>query len=81
LKREKDQFLCSICLEVFTDPVSIPCGHNFCKQCITQHWNTNNICDCPLCKKRFRRRPELNVNTFISEMVSHHDVHFPNMKC
>ncbi|XP_029963435.1 E3 ubiquitin-protein ligase TRIM39-like [Salarias fasciatus] len=66
----EDQFLCSICLEVFTDPVSTPCGHNFCKECITQHWNTKVICDCPLCKKLFRRRPELNVNTFISEMVS-----------
>ncbi|XP_029963137.1 E3 ubiquitin-protein ligase TRIM39-like [Salarias fasciatus] len=66
----EDQFLCSICLEVFTDPVSTPCGHNFCKQCITQHWNTKFICDCPLCNKQFRPRPELNVNTFISEMVS-----------
>uniref|UniRef100_A0A672H9U4 B30.2/SPRY domain-containing protein n=1 Tax=Salarias fasciatus TaxID=181472 RepID=A0A672H9U4_SALFA len=56
----EDQFLCSICLEVFTDPVSTPCGHNFCNQCITQHWNTKVICDCPLCKKQFRTRPELN---------------------
>uniref|UniRef100_A0A672F356 Uncharacterized protein n=1 Tax=Salarias fasciatus TaxID=181472 RepID=A0A672F356_SALFA len=68
--RSEDQFLCSICLEVFTDPVSTPCGHNFCNQCITQHWNTKVICDCPLCKKQFTTRPELNVNTFISEMVS-----------
>ncbi|XP_029961912.1 E3 ubiquitin-protein ligase TRIM39-like [Salarias fasciatus] len=68
--RSEDQFLCSICLEVFTDPVSTPCGHNFCNQCITQHWNTKVISDCPLCKKQFRPRPELNVNTFISEMVS-----------
>ncbi|XP_029963144.1 E3 ubiquitin-protein ligase TRIM21-like [Salarias fasciatus] len=68
--RSEDQFLCSICLEVFTDPVSTPCGHNFCNECITQHWNTKVICDCPLCKKLFRTRPDLNVNTFISEMVS-----------
>ncbi|XP_029963439.1 E3 ubiquitin-protein ligase TRIM39-like [Salarias fasciatus] len=66
----EDQFLCSICLEVFTDPVSTPCGHNFCNQCITQHWNTNNICDCPLCKEVFSKKPKLKVNTFISEMVS-----------
>uniref|UniRef100_A0A3Q4G0P8 RING-type domain-containing protein n=1 Tax=Neolamprologus brichardi TaxID=32507 RepID=A0A3Q4G0P8_NEOBR len=34
--RSEDQFLCSICLDVFTDPVSTPCGHNFCKTCISQ---------------------------------------------
>ncbi|XP_029962562.1 E3 ubiquitin-protein ligase TRIM39-like [Salarias fasciatus] len=66
----EDQLLCSICLEVFNRPVTTPCGHNFCSKCITQHWNTKNICDCPLCKKLFRTRPELNVNTFISEIVS-----------
>uniref|UniRef100_A0A672H9B2 RING-type domain-containing protein n=1 Tax=Salarias fasciatus TaxID=181472 RepID=A0A672H9B2_SALFA len=65
-----NQLLCSICLEVFNRPVTTPCGHNFCSKCITQHWNTKNICDCPLCKKLFRTRPELNVNTFISEIVS-----------
>ncbi|XP_069023499.1 E3 ubiquitin-protein ligase TRIM39-like isoform X3 [Embiotoca jacksoni] len=66
----EDQFLCSICLDVFTDPVSTPCGHNFCKNCITQHWTVTNRCQCPMCNKVFRKRPELNINTFISEMVA-----------
>ncbi|XP_034390280.1 E3 ubiquitin-protein ligase TRIM39-like [Cyclopterus lumpus] len=66
----EDQFLCSICLDVFTDPVTIPCGHNFCKACITQHWNINVPYQCPNCKKSFSTRPELQVNTFISEMVA-----------
>ncbi|XP_054460712.1 E3 ubiquitin-protein ligase TRIM39-like isoform X2 [Anoplopoma fimbria] len=65
----EDQFLCSICLDVFTDPVSTSCGHNFCKNCITEHWKTSNRCQCPMCKKVFKRKPELHVNTFISEMV------------
>uniref|UniRef100_A0A3Q3ESH4 Uncharacterized protein n=1 Tax=Labrus bergylta TaxID=56723 RepID=A0A3Q3ESH4_9LABR len=64
-----DQFLCSICLDVFNDPVTIPCGHNFCKNCITEHWNTSDQYRCPMCKEAFTNRPKLRVNTFISEMV------------
>ncbi|XP_039665524.1 E3 ubiquitin-protein ligase TRIM21-like [Perca fluviatilis] len=67
----EDQFLCSICLDVFTDPVTIPCGHNFCKTCITKHWNINVPCQCPNCKEVFNKKPELQVNTFISEMAAH----------
>ncbi|XP_054476629.1 LOW QUALITY PROTEIN: E3 ubiquitin-protein ligase TRIM21-like [Anoplopoma fimbria] len=66
----EDQFLCSICLDVFTDPVAIPCGHNFCKTCITQHWDVNVQCQCPNCKKVFNTRPELQINTLISEMAA-----------
>ncbi|XP_068582785.1 E3 ubiquitin-protein ligase TRIM21-like [Cebidichthys violaceus] len=66
----EDQFLCSICLDVFTDPVTTSCGHNFCKICITEHWNTNYRHMCPMCTKVFKTRPELHVNTFISEMVA-----------
>ncbi|XP_040891344.1 zinc finger protein RFP-like isoform X2 [Toxotes jaculatrix] len=68
--RSENQFLCSICLDVFTDPVSTPCGHNFCKHCITQHWDMNVPSQCPLCKEVFYIKPELRVNTFISEMVA-----------
>ncbi|XP_078021473.1 zinc finger protein RFP-like [Epinephelus lanceolatus] len=66
----EDQFLCSICLDVFTDPVTTPCGHNFCKTCITEHWSTNVPYRCPNCKELFYTRPELRVNTFISEMAA-----------
>ncbi|XP_063327008.1 E3 ubiquitin-protein ligase TRIM21-like [Pelmatolapia mariae] len=66
----EDQFLCSICLEVFIDPVSTPCGHNFCKNCISQHWDISDRCQCPMCKKVFETRPELHINTFISDVVS-----------
>ncbi|XP_034068686.1 E3 ubiquitin-protein ligase TRIM21-like [Gymnodraco acuticeps] len=66
----EDQFLCSICLDVFTDPVSTPCGHNFCKACISQHWDRNVPSQCPNCKEVFNIKPELRVNTFISEMAA-----------
>ncbi|KAI4795552.1 hypothetical protein KUCAC02_029810 [Chaenocephalus aceratus] len=66
----EDQFLCSICLDVFTDPVAIPCGHNFCKACISEHWDRNVPSQCPNCKEVFNIKPELRINTFISEMAA-----------
>lgn len=67
----EEQFLCSICLDVFRDPVSLPCGHNFCKACIDQYWPVGARCTCPYCKKTFLSRPELQVNIFIAEMATH----------
>ncbi|XP_028444427.1 E3 ubiquitin-protein ligase TRIM21-like [Perca flavescens] len=67
----EDNFLCSICLDVFTKPVSIPCGHNFCFDCITNYWDTNDtVMQCPLCKENFYSRPMLRVNTFIDGMAA-----------
>ncbi|CAL8270291.1 unnamed protein product [Boreogadus saida] len=64
-----EDFLCSICLEVFTDPVALPCGHDFCLNCITTHWDTKRPCSCPLCKKTFTERPLLCVNTLIASVA------------
>ncbi|XP_029928558.1 zinc finger protein RFP-like [Myripristis murdjan] len=66
----EEQFLCSVCLDVFTEPVSTPCGHNFCKACITKCWDNNDKCECPMCKKTFVNRPDLFVNTLVSEMAA-----------
>ncbi|XP_033934970.1 E3 ubiquitin-protein ligase TRIM21-like [Pseudochaenichthys georgianus] len=66
----EDQLLCGICLDVFTDPVTLPCGHNFCQKCITQHWDSNSKCECPTCKYPFYKKLDLRVNNFISEMAA-----------
>ncbi|XP_062850591.1 E3 ubiquitin-protein ligase TRIM39-like isoform X1 [Trichomycterus rosablanca] len=66
----EDQLQCSICLDVYTDPVSTPCGHNFCMNCIKECWDTSSHCQCPVCKMDFPRRPELHVNTFISGLAA-----------
>ncbi|XP_014063643.2 nuclear factor 7, brain-like [Salmo salar] len=66
----EEQLLCSICLDVFTEPVTTPCGHNFCKECIRQYWDSNDLCLCPMCKEKLHRKPALRINTFISEMAA-----------
>ncbi|XP_038854782.1 E3 ubiquitin-protein ligase TRIM39-like [Salvelinus namaycush] len=65
----EEQFLCSICLDVFTEPVTTSCGHNFCMACITKYWDRKNLCQCPLCQEKFSRRPKLRVNTTFREVV------------
>uniref|UniRef100_A0A671U3R3 Uncharacterized protein n=1 Tax=Sparus aurata TaxID=8175 RepID=A0A671U3R3_SPAAU len=71
----EDQFLCSICLDVFTDPVAIPCGHNFCKTCITQHWDINVPYKCPNCKESGLKRHQLidPVENLEGRMCTKHD--------
>ncbi|XP_060730868.1 E3 ubiquitin-protein ligase TRIM39-like [Tachysurus vachellii] len=67
----EDQLLCSICLDVFTDPVTTPCGHNFCNSCLTQYWDKSQHCHCPLCKEKFTKRPELKINTTLRDVADH----------
>ncbi|XP_072115049.1 E3 ubiquitin-protein ligase TRIM39-like isoform X2 [Mobula birostris] len=49
-----EELTCPICLEIFVDPVSLQCGHHFCRPCITHslgqlpEQNT-----CPQCRQTF----------------------------
>ncbi|XP_054609283.1 bloodthirsty-related gene family, member 12 [Dunckerocampus dactyliophorus] len=66
----EDQFTCSICLEVFVEPVSTPCGHSFCKACLQGYWNHSKKFLCPMCKKSYTRKPEMSVNRVLAEISS-----------
>uniref|UniRef100_A0A673GSW9 Uncharacterized protein n=1 Tax=Sinocyclocheilus rhinocerous TaxID=307959 RepID=A0A673GSW9_9TELE len=66
-----EELQCSICLDVFTDPVTTPCGHNFCKTCLNKCWTITHTCFCPLCKETFSRRPAIKINTTLREVVQH----------
>uniref|UniRef100_A0A672Y6H6 Bloodthirsty-related gene family, member 1 n=1 Tax=Sphaeramia orbicularis TaxID=375764 RepID=A0A672Y6H6_9TELE len=65
--RSEDQFQCSICLDVFTDPVTTSCGQNFCKSCISEHWRVNVPYRCPMCKEVFNTKPG-TVERAVSEL-------------
>ncbi|NXT90266.1 TRI27 protein, partial [Anhinga rufa] len=67
---------CSICLEYFQDPVSIHCGHNFCRACITRCWEGLEAhFSCPQCRqtalqKNFRPSRELANIVKITRQLS-----------
>ncbi|XP_056882805.1 E3 ubiquitin-protein ligase TRIM21 isoform X2 [Takifugu flavidus] len=64
-----EQFQCSICLDLFTNPSSTPCGHSFCLGCISEYWSSAKVCRCPLCKKTFQKRPNLQINRTLREIT------------
>ncbi|XP_073718870.1 cytolytic toxin-alpha isoform X2 [Misgurnus anguillicaudatus] len=68
----EDHYRCSVCTEVFKNPVSIPCGHSYCKHCIEIYWSKPTQAECyacPQCRKRFRDRPVLNVNVALAKLI------------
>uniref|UniRef100_A0A8C4XGX4 E3 ubiquitin/ISG15 ligase TRIM25-like n=1 Tax=Erpetoichthys calabaricus TaxID=27687 RepID=A0A8C4XGX4_ERPCA len=65
----QDEFTCSLCLDTLTDPVTIPCGHNFCLKCLSNCWDQSQVCSCPQCRHTFTTRPELNRNTLLNEVT------------
>lgn len=50
---------CSICLDLFKHPVSLPCDHTFCEACITSYWSgprgkgQGGSGSCPQCRTVF----------------------------
>ncbi|XP_059786587.1 tripartite motif-containing protein 77 isoform X2 [Balaenoptera ricei] len=45
------EFICSICKDNFTDPVTISCGHRFCTPCLCLLWDDAQTATCcPVCK-------------------------------
>lgn len=69
---DKDQFNCSICLDVLRAPVTIPCGHSYCSICIQNYWDQDDylgIFACPQCRQSFNPRPVLARNTMLADVV------------
>ncbi|KAM5193623.1 E3 ubiquitin/ISG15 ligase TRIM25-like [Mantella aurantiaca] len=56
---------CSVCLNIYTDPLTLNCGHNFCRDCIGRVLDTQEESgeySCPECREEFEERPALHRN-------------------
>ncbi|XP_034033843.1 tripartite motif-containing protein 16-like [Thalassophryne amazonica] len=69
---DQEKLCCSICLDVLNNPVTIPCGHNYCMSCITDCWDEDGQKkrpSCPQCRQIFTPRPVLVKNCVLAELV------------
>ncbi|XP_012309113.2 E3 ubiquitin-protein ligase TRIM65 isoform X2 [Aotus nancymaae] len=64
----EEKLTCAICLGLYRDPVTLPCGHNFCGACIRDWWGRCGKA-CPECREPFPDGAELRRNVALSGVL------------
>lgn len=78
LNREKtlsilsvSDFECPLCIRLFFEPVTTPCGHTFCKNCMERSLDHN--LRCPLCKQplqEYFKNRKFNVTALLQDLMT-----------
>ncbi|XP_066558676.1 E3 ubiquitin/ISG15 ligase TRIM25 [Amia ocellicauda] len=68
----QDELSCPICLQLFSEPVLLPCGHNFCVSCIEgviEQESGRGRHACPECRSEYRGRAALQRSFKLCNIV------------
>ncbi|XP_010181689.1 PREDICTED: LON peptidase N-terminal domain and RING finger protein 1-like, partial [Mesitornis unicolor] len=80
---------CSLCIRLFFEPVTTPCGHTFCKECLERCLDHRP--NCPLCKQSLREYlkagnynptvvlQDIMLATFPTQLSERRDLHRAEM--
>ncbi|XP_061584199.1 E3 ubiquitin-protein ligase TRIM35-like [Cololabis saira] len=47
-----EDLLCSVCQDIFKDPVVLSCSHSFCRACLQSWWAQQKTQPCPCCQRK-----------------------------
>ncbi|XP_053326849.1 nuclear factor 7, ovary-like [Spea bombifrons] len=76
----QDELSCSVCLNIYTDPVTLPCGHNFCRVCLENVLDSqerSGVFSCPECRAEHLERPALQNNRKLRNIAERFHVMCP----
>ncbi|XP_059123034.1 tripartite motif-containing protein 43B-like, partial [Peromyscus eremicus] len=64
------ELTCFICLRCLIDPVTISCGHSFCRACLHLSWEDIQLpVQCPMCREPYQKKG-LRTNVVLKKLVS-----------
>ncbi|XP_035681719.1 LON peptidase N-terminal domain and RING finger protein 1-like [Branchiostoma floridae] len=69
---DSEDFECSLCMRLFYNPVTTPCGHSFCRDCLLRCLDHDNKCPlCKFCLKTYLAERRDKVTDTIDKIIKH----------
>ncbi|KAM4587048.1 nuclear factor 7, brain-like [Odontesthes bonariensis] len=59
--RSEEDFCCSVCHDIYRDPVVLSCSHSFCRDCLRSWWKEKPAQECPVCREISVTEPLCNL--------------------
>lgn len=65
----EDDLGCIICQGLLAWPVTLPCGHSFCRDCLQGLWGAGRRSCCPTCREGAAQPLRLRKNTLLQDLA------------
>ncbi|XP_054428910.1 E3 ubiquitin-protein ligase RNF135 [Pteronotus mesoamericanus] len=65
----EDDLGCIICQGLLAWPVTLPCGHSFCRGCLKGLWRAGPSWSCPTCREGDAQPLRLRKNTLLQDLA------------
>ena len=62
-----DDLDCILCMKLIYEPVTVPCGHTFCKSCLLRAADHNS--SCPVCRRVLHIGRDIPVNIVLATVL------------
>ncbi|XP_006631732.1 zinc-binding protein A33-like isoform X1 [Lepisosteus oculatus] len=57
----EENITCSVCKDIYKDPIVLTCSHSFCKNCMEKYWELKGSQECPLCREFIKTQPHASL--------------------